>query len=86
VRVPTVTGQALLKIPSGTQPEAQFRLRGEGFPRLRGRERGDLIVTVHVAVPKSLSSHQKELLREALGGPTATAKNGRRPGLFGRRG
>jgi len=86
LRVATVTGQALLKIPPGTQPEAQFRLRGEGFPRLRGRERGDLIVTVHVTLPKSLSSHQKELLKEALGAPAAAAKNGRRSGLFGRRG
>ena len=85
VRVSTVTGQAILKIPAGTQPEAQFRLRGEGFPRLRGRERGDLIVTVHVALPKSLNARQKELLKEALGGPSS-AKEGRRSGLFGRRG
>lgn len=37
-------------------------------------------MTVHVALPKSLNAHQKELLKEALGAP-ATAKKG----LFGRR-
>jgi molecular chaperone DnaJ len=86
VRVPTVTGEALLKIPGGTQPESQFRLRGEGFPRLRGRgDRGDLIITVHVDLPRSLTTHQKDLLRDALGAP-ATGKNGKRSGgLFGRR-
>jgi molecular chaperone DnaJ len=93
VRVRTLTGEALLRIPAGTQPESQFRLRGEGFPRLRGTDRGDLIVTVHVDLPRGLSGRQKELLREALtsaeggnGGPAREASaTGRRGGLFGRR-
>lgn len=83
-RVPTITGEALLKIPAGTQPESQFRLRGEGFPRLRGSDRGDLIVTVHVRLPTSLNPRQKELVREAFGAPEAAPV--RRGGLFGRRG
>lgn len=86
VRVPTLTGHAVLKVPSGTQPEGQFRLRGEGFPRFRGGDRGDLIVTVHVQLPGSLTSRQKELLREALGPGGAGAAGGRgKGGLFGRR-
>jgi molecular chaperone DnaJ len=84
VRVPTVTGEAMLKIPAGTQPDTQFRLRGEGFPRVRGRDRGDLIITVRVEVPRTLTARQKELLREALGSP-ASAKESRRSTLFGRR-
>ena len=82
--VPTLLGHAALRIPGGTQPETQFRLRGEGFPRLRSGERGDHLVTVHVELPHALSAHQKELLREAFGaseGPSAP----RRSGLFGRR-
>ncbi len=86
VRVPTITGEALLKVPPGTQPETQFRLRGEGFPRLRGRERGDLIVTVHVDLPGNLTARQRELLRDALGGGTNTGRTTpKRGGLFGRR-
>ncbi len=84
VRVPTVTGEAVLKIPAGTQPEAQFRLRGEGFPTFRGTSRGDEIVLVHVELPKHLSSHQRDLLREALGSESATTARAR-GGLFGRR-
>jgi molecular chaperone DnaJ len=83
-RIRTLTGEALLKIPTGTQPGSQFRLRGEGFPRLRGHERGDHIVTVSVELPKSLSSRQRELLREALGEPSE-APPIKRGGLFGRR-
>ena len=82
VRVPTIRSEALIKIPPGTQPESQFRLRGEGFPRLRGRDRGDLIYTVHVEVPKNLSSAQKEALKSAFGTSERTGKKG---GLFGRR-
>jgi molecular chaperone DnaJ len=85
VRVPTITGEAMLKVPAGTQPETQFRLRGEGFPVFRGGGRGDVIVLVHVEVPKHLSPKQKELLREALGtGASASARA--KPSLFGRRG
>jgi molecular chaperone DnaJ len=84
IRVPTLTGEALLKIPAGTQPETQFRLRGEGFPRFRGASRGDLVITVHIDLPSSLNARQKELLREALG-PGAPGTNKARSGLFGRR-
>ena len=83
VRVPTLTSEAALKIPTATHPESQFRLRGEGFPRFRGRDRGDLIVTVHVDFPKALTSRQKELLREAFG--TDAAPPSKRSVLFGRR-
>ena len=81
VEVATVDGRASLKIPSGTQPETQFRMRGRGFPRFRGSSRGDQIVTVHVEVPRSLSGREKELVREALGaGPSS-----RRDSIFRRR-
>jgi len=83
VSVPTIDGRADLQIPAGTQPETQFRLRGHGFPRLRGTSRGDLIVTAHVEIPRSLSSKERDLAREALGasGPSS----GRRESFFRRR-
>jgi molecular chaperone DnaJ len=83
VTVPTIDGRADLQIPAGTQPETQFRLRGHGFPRLRGTSRGDLIVTAHVEVPRSLSGKEKDLLRQALG--TGAATEARRESIFRRR-
>jgi len=76
VEVGTLDGRASLRIPSGTQPETQFRMRGKGFPRFRGGSRGDQIVTVHVEIPRSLSGREKELVREALGkaGPSASKR------------
>jgi molecular chaperone DnaJ len=83
VTVPTIDGQAELKIPAGTQPETQFRMRGRGFPSLGGGGRGDQLVTAHVEVPRSLSGRSQELLREALGAAPKAAT--RRDSLFRRR-
>lgn len=57
-------GTTKLKIPAGTQPKTQFRLRGKGMPRLRGSGNGDVIVQVEVEIPKRLSRKQKKILEE----------------------
>jgi molecular chaperone DnaJ len=64
IRVPTLSGEAELKVPAGTQTGTQFRLRGMGMPDLRGYGQGDQIVKVVVETPKHLSKRQKELLKE----------------------
>jgi DnaJ-class molecular chaperone len=52
VPVATLDGRRLLlKIPAGTQPGRTIRLAGQGMPRLKGGERGDLIVRVRVVLP-----------------------------------
>ena len=51
-----------VKIPQGTQPGAQFRLRGKGVPYLNSSQRGDLRVLVDIQVPRNLSPEQRELL------------------------
>ncbi len=63
VEVPTMESMAKLQIPSGTQPGTVFRMNSLGMPRVNGRGNGDMYVTVKVAVPKKLSSEQKQLLR-----------------------
>ncbi len=64
LEIPTLTGNEKLKVPAGTQPGHVFRLRGKGFPHLRGAGSGDQLCRIHVEVPAKLSSKQKELLRE----------------------
>lgn len=64
IEVPTLDGNVKMTIPEGTQPGAVFRLRGKGIPYLRGSGRGDQFITVTLAVPKNLTSSQKELLRQ----------------------
>jgi len=62
--VPTLGGEATMKIPAGTQSHTLFRLRGKGLPHIRGFGRGDELVRVIVQTPKKLSARQKELLRD----------------------
>ncbi|MCA8940237.1 MAG: molecular chaperone DnaJ, partial [Planctomycetes bacterium] len=64
MEIPTPRGEATLKIPAGTQPNSLLRLRGEGFPEVNGRGKGDLMIEVAIEVPKKLSEEQKELLRK----------------------
>ncbi len=64
IRVPTLTSEAELKVPAGTQSGTQLRLRGLGMPDLRGYQHGDQIVRVTVETPTKLSRKQKDLLRQ----------------------
>jgi molecular chaperone DnaJ len=65
IEVPTLDGKkAKLKIPSGTQTDTLFRLKGKGIPNLRGFGTGDQKVRVVVQVPKSLNKKQKQMLKE----------------------
>lgn len=62
VTVPTLDGEAVLRIPPGTQHGQRLRLRGKGMPHLKRGGSGDLIVHVLIEVPTRLSPREKELL------------------------
>lgn len=64
IEVPTLEGKVKLEIPEGTQTGTTFRLRGRGFPKLRGYGKGDQHVRVKVTTPTRLSKEQKELLQK----------------------
>lgn len=64
LKVPTLDGQASIKIPAGTQGGTLFRLRERGMPVLSSPKKGDLHVEVQVEVPTRLNSNQKDKLQE----------------------
>ena len=64
IEIPTPDGKGELSVPEGTQSGSTFAVRGKGVPKLNGRGRGDLLVTVVIETPKGLSKKQKELLKE----------------------
>jgi len=65
LEVPTPEGgRASIKIPPGTDSGKVLRLRGKGFPSLRGEGRGDLHVRVKVVTPKTMSEKAKKTLEE----------------------
>ena len=62
--VPSLEGQARVRVPPGTQSGQRFRLRERGVASLRDGRRGDLVVEVRVVLPTLLDERSKELLRE----------------------
>jgi len=65
LRVPLLAGeQEDLSIPAGSQSGALFRIKGRGVPRLDGRGRGDLVVSIRIETPKRLTKKARDLLRQ----------------------
>ncbi|MFM9373507.1 molecular chaperone DnaJ [Streptomyces sp. Da 82-17] len=79
VKVPTLGGPSVtLKLPAGTPNGRTMRARGKGAVRKDGT-RGDLLVTVEVAVPKDLTPEAREALETYR---KATAEDDPRAELF----
>ncbi|AZG47618.1 molecular chaperone DnaJ [Gordonia insulae] len=63
VSVPTLDGSVGVKIPANTTDGRTLRVRGRGVPKRSGGA-GDLLVTVKVAVPKTLDAAAAEAMRQ----------------------
>lgn len=74
--VPTPDGSMVkMRVPAGSQDGATLRVKGKGAPHLKGKGtgNGDLLIKVHVNVPKSLTAEQKaalEAFRDASPDPS----------------
>ena len=65
VSIPTLDGKELsLKIPPGTKHKTKMRITGKGLPHMRGSDRGDLFIHVHVNMPKQLTEEQRKLVEQ----------------------
>ena len=64
VRVPTLKGEAEIRIPVETQTGKVFRLREKGVKSVRSRATGDLYCKVVVETPVNLTAEQRELLEQ----------------------
>jgi molecular chaperone DnaJ len=64
IEIPTLDGQAKLKIPPETQTGQVFRLRNKGIKGVRSSVHGDLYCHVAIETPVKLTPRQREILRE----------------------
>ena len=67
IQVPTLDGDVPVEVPAGTQPGETIVLRGRGMPPLGRGRTGDLRVVVNVAIPRRLTSEQRDLLERLSG-------------------
>jgi curved DNA-binding protein len=61
VPVPTLEGNARVKVPPGSSSGRRLRLRGQGMPGSRGAPAGDLYAVVTIRVPRKLTRKEREL-------------------------
>lgn len=79
IEVPTLSGSRVrLRLPAGTPNGRTFRVRGKGVRKGNG-EQGDLLVTVNVQVPGSLSANAEAALKAYA---DAVGPTNPRSGLF----
>jgi len=62
--VPTLGGEAVIRLPSGKAPGTVLTLKGRGLPLLKSRSRrGDQFVKIRLDVPTSVSDEQRRRLQ-----------------------
>lgn len=75
LKVPTLEGEADVKIPPGAQPDEVVRLRGKGLPRFGDSGRGDLNLRIQVHIPENPSVEERGLYEQLRAlGPSGKAK------------
>ena len=67
VNIPTLDGQAKLKVPAGTVNGATFRLANLGLTRSDGK-RGNLYAVVRIEVPENITADERRLWEELAKG------------------
>jgi len=64
LEVPTLEGFSKITVETGSQPNTIIKLKGKGLQGRGFRGRGDQYVRLVVNIPKKLSKHQKDLLKD----------------------
>ncbi len=54
-------GRVNVRIPPGTNNGQKLRIRGQGLPKVRGGERGDLYAVLVVQLPRQITDEEREL-------------------------
>jgi len=62
ITIPTVYGDKVLTIPSGTQPNTILKMKGFGVKDLRSGKPGDQYVKINVKVPEKLNKEQEKAI------------------------
>jgi molecular chaperone DnaJ len=66
IKVPTLDAQVTVRIPPGTPSGKVLRVRGKGVAGDHGGKDGDLLVTVDVQVPATLTDDQREAIEKLV--------------------
>ena len=63
IQITGIDGQIIeIPIPAGTQPGEKLRVSGHGMPVYGSNERGDLLISVNVTIPRTIEEHHRAML------------------------
>ncbi len=62
--IPTLDGNVVIAIDSGTQNGTKLRLKGKGVESPRTGKKGDMFVIINVMIPEKLDKTQKDLFKQ----------------------
>lgn len=84
LEIETPLGSEAIEVKAGTQYGHRIVVPSKGFPSLRGRGKGDLIVELLVFIPKKLQKEQRELLEKLAESMDESHHTGSSGGFFQR--
>ena len=85
VEIPTIGGKAKIKIAGGTQSGKILRLKGKGLPSVNSYGKGDLLVSVNVWTPQTLSREERKIMEKLRDAPNfAPQPTGKEKNIFSR--
>lgn len=65
LQIETLEGKTLeITVPAGTQNDTVLSCRNEGFPNMRTRYRGNMLIKIRITIPKHLSPEQKAIVEK----------------------
>jgi molecular chaperone DnaJ len=64
LKIPTLEGEAEVKVPPGTQPDEVLRLRRKGLHKFGEDGRGNLNLRIQVHIPELLSDEEHALYEQ----------------------
>jgi len=59
-----ILGKRTITIDAGTQPETVLKLTGDGVKHIDRDAKGDLLIAIHVKIPKKLGKKERECYQE----------------------
>ena len=84
IEIPSLEGTTLkYDVASGTQAGTKVRFRGKGIPVLHSSNRGDMIVTLEIDVPKKLTEEQRKAVEQLAESFGDEASDTRKKGFLG---
>ncbi len=62
--IPTLTGNVILDVKAGTQPNEKVKLKNKGIKKINALGKGSMYVIYDIIIPDKLTMSQKKLLKE----------------------